>query len=238
MFENGTARVGVTDRFELFGADSAMVDTLHRIASWAAETIESIAFASIALTIDGEMWTVVSADVAARAIERSQYEAHEGPSLDAFRTGRICRIGSTVADGQWLSFREACRARSILSTASFPLASDGSRYGAMTVYARDYHAFGKHETRLGRSFADQAVMAILQARSDASELSRGGDSQTRGSRNVDRARNVIMASTGVSADAAMEVLIAQSREQGRDLQDVATDMVNSTIAPLSTTGTR
>jgi hypothetical protein len=234
MFENGGTHADLTDRFEVFGADTAMVDTLHRIVSWAADAIESTAFASITLTIDGETWSVVSTDVEALEVERSQYDAHDGPSLDAFRTGRICRIPSTFSDGPWPVFRQACRARGVLSAASFPLACDGAVYGAMTLYSYDYHAFGTHETRLGRSFADQAVTAILDARSSGLAREPSDEAlENRGTRDIDRAQQIIMVSTGVTADTAMAMLIAQADEQDRTLEDVATDLVNSKVVPLS-----
>ena len=166
MFEDGNAHASSTDLSAAFGADSTLVDTLHRIASWAAEAIESTAFASITLTFDGAAPSVVFTDAQALEIERSQFECHDGPSLDTFRTARICRVPSTAANGEWPAFREACRARGILSTASFPLTSEGLTFGAMTLYSNDYHAFGTHETRIGRSFADQAVTAILDSRAD------------------------------------------------------------------------
>lgn len=238
MFGNGGAHADLTDRFEDFGADSAMVDTLHRIVSWAADAIESTAFASITLTIDGETWSVVSTDVEALEVERSQYDAHDGPSLHAFRTGRICRIPSTVSDGPWPVFREACRARGIFSAASFPLATDGSTFGAMTLYSYDYHAFGTHETRLGRSFADQAVTAILGARSSGFAREPSDEAaENRGTRDIDRAQQVIMASTGVTADTALAMLMTQAVEHDRTLEDVATDLVNSKIVPLSAVDT-
>ena len=238
MFEDGNAHACSTDLSEVFGADSTVVDTLHRIAAWAAAAIESTAFASITLTIDGAAPSVIFTDPQALEIERSQFECHDGPSFDAFRTARICRVPSTAAKGQWPAFREACHARGILSTASFPITSEGLTLGAMTLYSTDYHAFGTHETRIGRSFADQAVTAILDARAD--ELAhRPSDeaSQSRGTRDIDRAQRVIMASTGVTADNALAMLVTQALDQDRTLEDVATDMVHSKIVPLSVTDT-
>lgn len=238
MFEDCDAHTSIADLSEPFGVDTAMFDTLHRIASWAAEAIESTAFASITVTIDGDAPSVVYTDVQALEIERAQHDSREGPSVDAYRTARICRVPSTAANGEWPAFREACRTRGILSSASFPLAGEDLTLGAMTLYSTDYHAFGTHETRIGRSFADQAVTAILHARADGLARQLSDDaSESRGMRDIDRAQQVIMASTGVTADTALAVLITQAVEQNRALEDVATDLVNSKIVPLSVTDT-
>jgi GAF domain-containing protein len=237
MSENGKACASSTCLSEVFGADSTLADTLRRIASWAAEAIESTAFACITLTFDGDAPGVVSTDAQALEIERSQFESHEGPSIDAFRTARICRVPSTAAKGEWPAFREACHARGILSAAAFPLTSEGVTLGAMTLYSTDYHAFGTHETRIARSFADQAVTAILDARADELVRHPSDDPSSRGTRDIDRAQQVIMASTGVTADAALAVLLTQALDQDRTLEDVATDLINSKIVPLSVSDT-
>ena len=66
MFEDRNAHASSTDLSAAFGADSTLVDTLHRIASWAAEAIESTAFASITLTCDRAAPSVVYGCAGAR----------------------------------------------------------------------------------------------------------------------------------------------------------------------------
>ena len=208
-----------------------MLDTLHRVATLAVEAIEPAAYAGLTMLIDGELMTGVFTDADAPEIDRAQYDTGEGPCLDAFRTGEIHRVTSTEADGPWPAFRAACRAHGIMSTASFPMLIDDVRHGALNIYSTDSDAFGADEIRTGRSFVAQAGVVVAYARSywNARQLSDHLEAALVHRAEIEQAKGIIIASTGVSADAAFEVLVKQSQHENRKLRDVAAELVKSKI---------
>ena len=214
---------------ELFVGDETMLDTLHRIATLAVDAIEPAVFASVTMSIDGAPRTGVFTDPLAPEIDQAQYDAGEGPCLDAFRTGEIFRIVSTEQDGPWPAFRAASRVRGIRSTASFPMQVDGVRHGALNMYSQVEDAFGEHDIRLARSFAAQAGVVIAYARSywSARKVSQHLEAALSHRAEIEQAKGIIIASMGVSADEAFDLLVKQSQHENLKLRDIAIELVNS-----------
>src|SRR4051794_10057737 len=209
-----------------------MLDSLHRVAELAADSIEPADYASVTMVVDGDISTGVFTHADAPEIEQVQYDAGDGPSLDAFRTGEIFRITSTPEAGRWPAFRKACAHHGIMSTASFPMVIDGVRHGALNLYSQDHHAFGAPEIRIGRSFAVQAGVVIAYARSywNARQLSEHLETALLHRAEIEQAKGIIIATTGVTADEAFDMLVKQSQHENRKLREVALDLVNSKIA--------
>lgn len=222
---------GLAELSQYFVGDQTMLDTLHRVATLAVEAIEPAAYAGLTMLIDGELMTGVFTDVEAPEIDRAQYETGEGPCLDAFRTGEIHRVIATDGDGPWPAFRAACLERGIMSTASFPMLIDDVRHGALNMYSTSTDAFGADEIRTGRSFAAQAGVVVAYARSywNARQLSEHLEAALVHRAEIEQAKGIIIASTGVSPDAAFEVLVRQSQHENRKLRDVAAELVKSKI---------
>jgi transcriptional regulator with GAF, ATPase, and Fis domain len=141
----------------------ATLDALYDVVSSVHDGIEAVDFTSMMLGLSGETRITVISDAEVLHLDELQIATCEGPAIQALRTGRICRIASSAASGQWPAFREECRRRGIMSAVTFPLAADGSLYGALNLYSLDYHAFGPEETRRGRSLAARASSVISSA---------------------------------------------------------------------------
>src|SRR5687768_15864556 len=133
-----------------------MIDTLHRVATLAADAVVPAAFCGLTMLVDGEPRTGVFTDPASPEIDQAQYDSGNGPCLDSFRTGEINRIDSTADDGPWPEFRAACLEHGIMSTASFPMLIDDVRHGALNLYSKQQAAFGAEQIAIGRQFAAQA----------------------------------------------------------------------------------
>jgi hypothetical protein len=67
---------------QLYGADS-FDDVLLRIADAAVSTVAGCQMASVTLSERSGYRTAASTDSAATAVDHAQYQAHEGPCLDA-----------------------------------------------------------------------------------------------------------------------------------------------------------
>jgi transcriptional regulator with GAF, ATPase, and Fis domain len=143
--------------------DGSFLDALKDVVASVREAIEAVDFADMMLVISGEIHSAVVTDEEIVTIDEVQLASQDGPAIQALQSGRICRIASSNSSGQWPDFREACRRRGIMSMVTFPLVSDGVVHGVLSLYSRDYHAFGPEETRIGRSLAAQACQVINTA---------------------------------------------------------------------------
>jgi GAF domain-containing protein len=108
--------------------------------------------------------------------------AEHGPPLTAFRVGETRPITRTSVSGRAIvdrttihlpdhqateaahEYPDARRDTGIRTTIGIPLLRDGSTIGAFTVYRTERRPFSDGEITLLQSFADQAVIAIENAR--------------------------------------------------------------------------
>lgn len=215
---------------DYFVGDRTMPETLGRVAELVVEAVAPAAFASLTRLVDGEYRTGVATDPLGAELDQVQYDADEGPCLEACRRGEIVRVGSTDEAGAWPAFRTACRARRILSTASFPMIADGANHGALNLYSRQPEAFGGDEIRLGLAFATQAGVVLAYARSywSARQASQHLEAALEHRAEIEQAKGII-ATTGVDPDAAFEMLVAQSQHENRKLRDIAAELVQSKV---------
>jgi GAF domain-containing protein len=230
MSDDRPLEAGFAELSQFFVGDNTMNDTVRRIAELAVESTGA-AYAGVTMLVDGSVETGVFTDPTSPEIDRAQYDTGEGPCLDAFRTGEIYRIASTVDDGPWPAFRAACRQHGIASTASFPIEIDNVRHGALNLYATTVDAFTSDEIHLGRSFAAQAGVVMAYARSywNAKTASEHLEAALAHRAEIEQAKGIIIGATGATPDEAFEILVKQSQHENRKLRDVAIDLVNSKV---------
>ncbi len=220
---------------KFFVGDKTMLDTLHRVATLAADAIVPAAFCGLTMLVDGEPRTGVFTDPASPEIDQAQYDVGSGPCLDAFRIGEIMRIDSTSHDRRWPEFSAACEDHGIQSTASFPMIIDDVRHGAMNLYSREENAFGSEQIATGRQFAAQAAIVIAYARSywNARQLSQNLEAAMAHRAEIEQAKGILVGTTGCTPDQAFEILVRQSQHENRKLREVAAELVQSKIRPLA-----
>ena len=213
----------------LFICDATLPDTLHRIAELAVDVLGPASFCGLTILVDGEPVTGVFTDPTAPEIDQAKYDSGNGPCLDSFRTGEIFRVESTTSDQRWPEFSTACANHGILSTMSLPIILDGRRHGALNLYSRQEAAFGSTEIAAGRQFAAQAAVVIGYARAywRTRELSEHLQRALEHRAEIEQAKGIIIAATGVTPDEAFETLARQSQHENRKLRDVAIELVQS-----------
>ena len=206
--------------------DNVLPDILRRVAVLANDTVEGSAFVGLMMSVDDRLQTPVFTDEEAPEIDSTQYETGIGPCLDSYRDGAIYTIPSTREDQRWRPFSEACQAHGVLSTLSVPVLTDGKSVGALNFYSRQERAFDAAAETLGTAFAEQAAIVIANARAywDARAL---GEQLTQALESrvvIEQAKGLLM-STGLTSDAAFDMLRKASQRENRKLHQIAADLV-------------
>jgi GAF domain-containing protein len=199
--------------------------TLQRVADLALREVDDCDMAGITLLRDGRPVTAVFTDPEAPEIDTSQYSSGSGPCLDAFRTGEILQIADTTVETRWPEFCARAAAGGIRSTLSLPLVVGATSLGALNLYSRAPNGFSEHATAL--VFAAQAavVLANSQAYWAAHHLSSQLEIALTSRASIEQAKGILMATSGVGADEAFELLRSESNTTNRKLRDVAADLI-------------
>jgi GAF domain-containing protein len=215
---------------QFFVGDRTVEDTLRRVAELAVEAVEPADFVGLTLLIEGRQRTAVFTDPASPEIDQTQYDTGEGPCLEAFDTGLIVSLDSTLEDGPYPAFRKAAAARGILSTLSLPLVAGHASVGAMNLYSNAEHGFSSSDRGTATDFASHAaiVLANAQAYWDAHSLSLRLHESMEFRAIIEQAKGILMAAEGCSADEAFDVLVAASQRENVKLRDIAQRMVDRT----------
>lgn len=206
--------------------ESSMTETLHRIAVLANETVPGSAMVGLTMAVHGRPGTPVFTDEAAPEIDSTQYETGRGPCIDSFRTGVVNTIASTLEDERWPEFCETCRAHGMSSTLSVPVQSRGTTFGALNFYSAQPANFDAGAIDLATAFAAQAAVVISNvgaywsARQVGEQLTEALASRVV----IEQAKGLLMA-TGITSDAAFDLLRNASQRQNRKLHDIAAEIV-------------
>ena len=205
--------------------------TLQRVADLAVQEVDDCDMAGITLLRDGVAVTAVFTDPEAPEIDTAQYESGSGPCLDAFRSGEILQIADTASETRWPGFCRRAAEHGICSTLSLPLVVGDTALGALNLYSRRAHGFQEHSTAL--VFAAQAavVLANSQAYWAAQHLAEQLEAALTSRAAIEQAKGILMATRGVDADAAFQMLRTESNSTNRKLRDVAGDLIDGISKP-------
>lgn len=207
-------------------AESPLPELLHRVASLACDTIDGSDYAGVMMSVKGRPQTPVFTDEDVPELDSVQYETGIGPCLDSFRDGAVYAIPSTKEDTRWKPFSEACVGHGVHSTLSVPVITNGSSVGALNFYSRTERAFDDDDVALGAAFAEQAAIVISNATAywDARAL---GEQLTHALESrvvIEQAKGLLM-STGLTSQAAFDILRKASQRENRKLVEVAAALV-------------
>jgi GAF domain-containing protein len=228
MDSNEPVRSGIDALAQFLVGDTSMADTLQRIIDLTAETVPTAKYTGLTMLVDDKVTTSVFSDPDVPEIDQAQYEANDGPCLDAFRDGEVNEIPSTERDDRWPEFSRAALDYGIRSTLSLPLVAGGNSLGALNLYSDHENGFadGDHR-RAAQAMAVQAavVLANAQAYWDARSLAEHLEEAMKSRATIEQAKGIVIGQSNVDPDTAFEMLRSASQRENRKLRDVAQGLV-------------
>jgi len=162
-----------------------------------------------------------------KQLDEMQYEEHEGPCIDAARTGLLFRVRDSASESRWPSYAPRALEVGALSIVSIPMTVEAKTIGALDIYSKQVDAFGTEEVSLAEIIAAHAGLATQVAaalhghRSLADQLRTAMASRAV----IEQAKGIIMGTVGCDADAAFERLVLQSQHENRKLREIADELV-------------
>jgi GAF domain-containing protein len=207
--------------------DSTLADTLAMVCHASVVGVPPTVYSGISMTIDGKLGTYVFSDPAVIEIDYSQYEAGDGPCVQAFRSGQMVLVESTTAPGPYPEFRAMANEHGIDSVLALPLIAEAATIGALNLFARGKGAFDQAAIDNGREFAAQAAFVLANSKAywDARNLSDNLTVAMASRAEIEQAKGIIMSTMHVSADEAFETLRQQSQHENVKLRDLASEIV-------------
>jgi GAF domain-containing protein len=203
---------------------------LHELAVLGARTVSGGMSCGMALRERGRPASATAcSDPLASEADQAQFEAGEGPALQALRQARPVRVHDTATHDRWPRFCRQASSLGIRSCYALPLVTDGAPVGALVLYARRPGAFGPEETARADKFARHASGALTLSLRMASCADQ--NEQLRSSivsrAVIDQALGVIMATERCPQDKAFAMLRSVSQNTNVKLRDLAASIVTN-----------
>jgi GAF domain-containing protein len=215
-------------------ADFDVVELLTLLADGCVDVLDVGAAGIMLAAPDGELRVMASSSDEMRLLELFELQAREGPCLDCYRIGLpVVNQNLVVDDAQWPRFATAAREAGFHAVHALPMRLRGTVIGALNLFHRDAGEMRKADLDAAQAFADVATIAILQHRAttDAHVL----NEQLKGALNsrivIEQAKGMVAERQGVDLDVAFATLRNHARNHNRRLVDVATDVINGSLAP-------
>jgi len=210
---------------QLYDADS-FDDVLLRIAEAAVSTVAGCRMASVTLSEGSGYQTAASTDSAATAVDQAQYQAHEGPCLDAFDAPMV--YAQSFPDERWPTLGSRPTEAGVQSALSCRLAtassgtadSDG---GSLNSYGVRPYAFSDTAQEIGLILAAHASVAAraVEERSTLQNLGRDLQQALLSRDVIGQAKGILMERLQITPEDAFDLLRRSSQHLNIKLREVA-----------------
>jgi hypothetical protein len=210
----------------LYQADN-FEDVLTRIIHTAVSVVSGCDMASITVREGVETFrTLASTHAAALAVDKAQYEAREGPCLDAVETAIV--YAPSFPDPRWPSFAGRPAESGVEAIVSYRLAASGRiaedlAAGSLNVYAGTPQTFDDEAREIGLILAAHASVGI-QAVREREALEQLGRQlhQALSSRDViGQAKGILMERLRITPEDAFDTLRRASQRLNIKLREIA-----------------
>ena len=208
-------------------AQADLPSTHEEITRIAVRALPGADGATITTFVNGRPAASAASSDWARELDEMQYVEHEGPCLDAARTGNTFRIRDLADEPRWPAYVPRALESGVRSMLSVPLAAEGRLIGALNLYSRSVDAFSSESVSIAEiiaahtGLATQVASSFFGQRDLAQQLRTAMDSRAV----IEQAKGLLMGLRGCSPEEAFDLLKAASQKRNVKLRDVAQEVV-------------
>jgi GAF domain-containing protein len=208
----------LTDEFNLR-------DFLHMLTVRTADLVGAAAVGMLLADEHNELQFMAASQDNAKWLELFQLQSHEGPCLEAFRSGRpVVNADLPAAGGRWPLFAPRAVEAGFRSVHAFPLRVRHKVIGALNVFGATVGAdFDEADVPIVQALADVAAIGLLQQRALLREQTLTDQLQHALESRVviEQAKGVIIRAFGVSPDTAFTLIRTYARRNNTRIADLA-----------------
>ena len=209
--------------------DFDLIEFLHMLTDRTAGLVGAAAVGLVLADKDGRLEFMAGSDENVKLLELFQLQTHEGPCLEAFRTGQpVINVDLDAAAPRWPRFAPRATAAGFQSVHAFPMRLRLQTIGALNVFGDTKGGdFTGADVPIVQALADVAAIALLQERA----IARGEvlTEQLQGALNsrivIEQAKGAIAQAHQISVDEAFTRIRAYARNNHKKLTEVAHTIV-------------
>jgi len=213
-------------------ADYDIIDFLHYLVGRCIELLDIDEVGVMLADPYGRLHAVAASTERMRLLELFELQNHDGPCLDAFRTGHAV-VAADLNDqrAHWPTFAGEALNNGFLSAYSVPMRLRDETIGAINLLRARVGELTATDSKLLAALAGIATIGVLQERraseavSTATALQTALNSRVR----IEQAKGVIAERSKISTDEAFDRLRKYARRHQQGLTLVADGVVHGTL---------
>jgi len=188
---------------------------------------------------DDTMRAAAVTDGPGRVLEDVQEQTGQGPCVDSFVNREIVATDDLACETRWPASRDTLVSHDVRAVLAVPVVLGGVTVGSLNVYMNQPHQWDESEkAALSRykELVEVMLNAALQARHSsklADQLKYAIDYRAV----IERGVGFLMASCGLNAVDAFNLLRRTARDQRRKVSDVAQELLSAGTLPRSSSPT-
>lgn len=209
-------------------------DVLQELVEIAQRTFPPGYEASITiLARDDQPETVAITEPQLLELDKAQYDAGEGPCLDAANQREPVRTNLDGARDRWPHFAEVAEAAGVFGYLSAPILTDHTAIGSFNLYSKKPDRFDAIDAALLTLFTNSALAAVAnaqhhhRARKVADQLRHALESRAL----IDHAIGVLIERHGLTAEQAWTRLQRESQDRNVKVRDLAAQLTGTPPLP-------
>jgi GAF domain-containing protein len=219
---------------EVLVDDYDVIDILTELMDRCVQLLGISAVGVMLLDPEGELRLAASSSEATRVLELFELQSHEGPCLDAFRTGQpVEHENMHPGSGPWPAFSAAAHDAGFRAVFALPLRLRDRIIGALSLFGVEETPVSDSNVIMARAFADVATISVIQyqAASEAERLNNQLASALKSRIVIEQAVGMLAERMGRDTGEAFTLLRHYARSHQRLLTDVAQSTVDGTLDP-------
>lgn len=218
---------------ETLGRADDVEEVLRAICEQVTMLVPGADLASVTLDRKGDPSTAASTDERATALERSQYEAGDGPCLTAARERTPLRGEAATSGARWPEFTRTAKETGVASYLAAPLDVDDEVTGALNLFGLTEHGFHSVDMRVLELYTTVAS-AIVRSTSRYQRSAEVIDQLDRALTTravIEQAKGILMATHHITETEAFQLLVDRSQQENTKLHLVAERFVHNVSTP-------
>jgi GAF domain-containing protein len=222
-------KAAMLDLTRALEADPGSVEVLDAVCAEAVRVVPGADMASItAIRADGAR-TAAYTNEWALQVDKAQYEAGDGPCLQAAATGETVRVSTDTASELWPDFAASAKRFRVRSYLAAPLRVDEHLTGAINLFGFGDHGFQEIDSKLLELYTTVVTFGLRTTRRyhETRALADHLETAMRSRAVIEQAKGILMAIHKITDEQAMDQLIARSQKVNVKLRQVAADFVRT-----------
>ena len=216
--------------------DFDVVDLLTQLTSRCVEVFDVDAAGIMLAGGDDVLRVVASSSAAMRVLELFEIQEAEGPCPYCYRTGEpVVATELHASVDRWPRFAPEAVRGGFRSALAVPLRLRGSTIGALNLFRVLEGDLVAADLAAAQAFADIATIGLLnrQAADDAARMNRQLSEALDSRVIIEQAKGMVAERVGAPMDEAFALLRNHARSNNLRLADLARDVIDGVVAPLS-----